>query len=132
MIEWLESYSVGIKVLDQQHKELFSYCNDLENILRDGDVPKDLLEQGLAYLERYAANHFLLEEGCMHQYACPAAKSNKAAHQKFIQSYKLFEKEINRDTNLYRALRGLHTFLESWLIEHICNIDTRLKPCVRE
>jgi len=130
MIKWQESYSVGVYLLDQQHKELFSFCNDLEKILRDGDVPKDLLVDGLKFLEKYVANHFGQEETCMHQYACPISKKNKVAHQKFIQAYKDFEKRIGQEADSYRNLRQLHTFLEGWLVEHICKIDTHLKSCV--
>ena len=132
MIKWQESYSVGVYLLDQQHKELFSYCNDLEDVLRNGDVSKDFLLQGLKFLEKYVANHFGQEETCMHQYECPMAKKNKIAHQKFIQAYKNFEKKISEQEDGYRVLRQLHTFLESWLVEHICNIDTHLKSCVYE
>ena len=130
MIKWQESYSVGVYLLDQQHKELFGFCNDLEDILRDGDVPKGFLEDGLKFLEKYVQAHFGQEETCMHQYACPIAWKNKVAHQKFIQAYRTFSKKIQKDADSYRTLRQLHIFLEKWLVDHICHIDTHLKACV--
>ena len=132
MIKWQEAYSTGIKQLDQQHQELFVYSNDLEGILQDEDVSKEKLEMGLEYLEQYAAKHFGQEENCMHQYACPIAGNNKQAHQKFIEAYKSFEIRINREEDIFSILRELHVFLEQWLVEHICKIDVRLKPCVHE
>ena len=132
MIKWQESYSVGVYVLDEQHRELFNYCNDLEKILRERDVPQDMLEEGLKFLEKYVANHFGHEEKCMHQYACPVGKKNKIAHQKFIQAYKMFEKRIIQGGDSYYILKQLHIFLETWLVEHICKIDTQLKTCIYE
>jgi len=130
MIKWQDAYSTGVYLLDEQHKELFGYCNDLEDILREGDVSREFLEQGLKFLEKYVVNHFGQEENCMHQYECPIAKKNKNAHQKFIQSYKKMEKEIAEGADPYRTLRKIHTFLEGWLKMHICNLDTHLKTCV--
>ena len=132
MIKWQESYSVGVYVLDEQHRELFNYCNDLEKILKDREVPKDTVEQGLKFLEKYVTSHFGQEEKCMHQYACPMGKKNKLAHQKFIEAYKTFEKKFSQEKDHYQILRQLHDFLETWLVEHICKIDTRLKTCVYE
>ena len=130
MIKWQESYSVGVYLLDEQHKELFGFCNDLEEILRDGDCSKEFLQYGLKFLEKYVKMHFGQEENCMHQYECPMAKNNKLAHQKFIQAYKTYEKRIAQGDDYYKILRQLHRFLEKWLVEHICKIDTHLKPCV--
>ena len=130
MIKWQESYSTGITKLDNQHKNLFQYCNDLELGIKAGDISKSVLELALRFLERYALGHFGQEETCMHQYTCPMSKKNKIAHQKFIQAYKTFEKKIAQGTDSYRTLRHLHTFLEKWLVEHICKIDTHLKACV--
>ena len=130
MIKWQESFSTGVYLLDEQHRDLFGYCNDLEDILREGDVSKEFLEQGLKFLEKYVIHHFGQEETCMHQYVCPMAKKNKLAHHRFIQAYKTFEKEISQNADSYRTLRKLHTFLENWLLEHIGNMDTHLKACV--
>jgi len=130
MIKWNEKFATGVYILDEQHKELFRYSNDLEGILKEGDVSSEMIQAGLKFLEKYVLNHFGQEENCMHQYHCPIAGKNKVAHQKFIKAYRLFEKRISQGEDAYRTLRHLHTFLEKWLVEHICKIDTHLKPCV--
>ena len=130
MIKWQETYSTGVYLLDEQHKELFGYCNDLEGILQEGDVSPDMIKGGLKFLERYVTMHFGQEEACMHQNVCPISGKNKIAHQKFIQAYKLFEKRLSQGEDSYRILRRVHVFLEKWLVDHICRIDTKLKPCV--
>ena len=88
MIKWQESYSTGIAKLDEQHKSLFQYCNNIEEGLALGGISKRTLEHTLVFLERYAQGHFGQEEACMFKYVCPLGEKNKAAHQKFIETYK--------------------------------------------
>jgi hemerythrin len=130
MIKWQESYSTGIKKLDDQHKSLFDFCNDLEGIIQDGGVSKDILTASLRFLEQYVKVHFGQEETCMFKYACPVADKNKKAHEKFIQAYKDFQSQINEKGDTDGILEKLHHFLEAWLVDHICKIDTQLKSCV--
>jgi hemerythrin-like metal-binding protein len=130
MIKWQDSYSVGNDELDEQHKDLFQFCNDLNGILQDRDVSKKMLEGCLEFLGKYVAVHFHREESCMHQYACPVAENNKSAHQKFIQAYDVFLNKFIKGDDSYLILTELHKFLQTWLVEHICKIDVKLKPCI--
>jgi len=132
MITWKEEFSVGVEALDQQHKDLFHYFNDLDGIIQDRDVSKQKLRFALQFLEKYAANHFSHEESCMHKHSCPVAGKNKMAHEKFIEAYNILEYKFNQNDDSFAILKELHSFLESWLVEHIFKIDTRLKPCVHK
>ncbi len=132
MIKWLDSYSIGIAQLDEQHKNLFQYCNDIEQGLNHGGLSKPTLAGALRFFERYVKDHFGQEENCMHKYACPIAEKNKFAHQKFIETYKMFQKRITEEGESERLLKELHHFLETWLTEHICKIDVQLKPCLQK
>jgi len=130
MIKWEDSYSTGVAELDKQHRNLFQYCNDLGDGIHSGDISQNVLVQALTFLEKYIEDHFGREETCMHKFACPIAEKNKFAHQKFIESYKNFQRMISENSDSGVILRELHFFLENWLIEHIGGIDVKLKPCV--
>ena len=132
MIKWQEAYSVGVDELDAQHKDLFTFSNDLDGILQDRDVSKEMLGGALAFMGKYVSNHFGKEEACMNRFACPIAANNKLAHDQFIQAYRVFEKQIGQQEDGYGLLKELHAFLERWLVDHICTIDTQLKPCVHQ
>ena len=129
MIKWQEAYSTGIAKLDNQHKNLFQYSNDLEDGINNGQISRNVVDLALKFLERYIKGHFSSEESCMYQYACPMADTNKLAHQEFINTYKKFQKKVLNNDDHESALRELHQFLQSWLTRHICNIDTKLKTC---
>ena len=130
MIKWQESYSTGIAKLDEQHRNLFKYCNDLEDAMNDGNVSKGFVELALKFLERYAVGHFGQEEACMYKYNCPIANINQLAHKEFIETYTTYKTKINGVSNFEPIVRELHSFLEIWLRSHICTIDVKLKPCV--
>ncbi len=130
MIEWQESYSVGVVQLDEQHKNLFQYSNDLEEGLKRRAVSKQTLEGALKFLGNYVKYHFSDEESCMHQYVCPIAGKNKLAHQHFIEQYHMFQGLITESGDNEGILKDIHRFLEDWLLEHICKIDTQLKSCI--
>jgi hemerythrin len=132
MIKWQDSYSVGIAELDEQHKSLFQFCNDIEDALKDKEISSLLLVSYLGFLKKYVANHFGQEETCMHKYACPIAQTNANAHQNFIRAYGTFEESINKGASSYQTLKELHRFLEDWLVAHICSIDIQLRSCVHK
>ena len=130
MVTWQEKYSTGVAELDKQHQHLFQYTNDLEDIIRDSAVSKRTVEGILHFLEQYIQVHFGHEETCMFKHQCPIANKNKEAHRKFIETYKATEEKIRNEGATDEILKELHHFLETWLVEHICKIDTQLKPCV--
>jgi len=130
MITWQEKYSTGVEELDKQHKNLFQYSNDLEECVKNRTFSKVTTDRMLRFLDQYIKVHFNHEETCMFKYSCPIASKNKNAHQEFILKFKATEEKVKDDKNYEKALKELHHYLESWLEEHICKIDTQLKPCV--
>jgi hemerythrin len=130
MITWEEKYSTGVAELDKQHKNLFQYTNDLGEYVKNNFGSKETTASMMRFLDQYIKVHFNHEETCMHKHLCPAATKNKDAHQKFILQFKATEKKINDENTGDKALKELHYFLEKWLVDHICKIDTQLKTCV--
>jgi len=132
MINWKETYSTGVKELDEQHKSLFQFTNDLGNSLHEKDTSTFLLMGCLEFMRKYITNHFDKEESCMHKYSCPIAGTNTQAHQNFIRAFNTFEEDINKGADKYKTFQGFHKFLEDWLVAHIGSIDVHLRPCVNK
>jgi hemerythrin len=130
MITWEEKFATGIAELDKQHKNLFQYTNDLEDLIRDNAGSRETVETTMTFLERYIESHFGREETCMFKFQCPVAGKNKEAHQKFITKFRETQEKIRNQGDDNQALQELHEFLETWLVDHIGRIDTQLKPCV--
>jgi hemerythrin len=62
-VEWSESYSLGIKMIDDQHKGLLDIVNDLYSHSTGNEFEemlyfKDVIHQSVEYIK----NHFQVEE----------------------------------------------------------------------
>ena len=62
--DWKENYSVGIAKLDDQHKKLVSFLNDLYSAMKAGKGT-DVLDEVLKGMVAYTKTHFVTEENLM-------------------------------------------------------------------
>jgi hemerythrin len=65
-VTWSHSYSMGIKIIDDQHKGLLEFVNDLfnhstGNEREERDYFKDVIQQAVQYIKQ----HFATEEKIM-------------------------------------------------------------------
>ncbi|MCC6472512.1 MAG: hemerythrin family protein, partial [Burkholderiales bacterium] len=116
--------------VDEQHRKLFQYLNDLEDAVIQGDVSGALLVESLDFLEDYARSHFGNEEACMLRFKCPVAADNRIAHRRFIEMYQEYKRRLQEEGPSYALFRELLSRCEQWLVEHICRIDVQLKSCL--
>jgi hemerythrin len=82
IINWDESYSVGVKELDEQHKQLFRMIDDLFESI-DTVVDSQKVSDVLAGLREYASVHFETEERYMSECGYPDIENHKWTHEQF-------------------------------------------------
>ncbi|RDI96399.1 hemerythrin [Meiothermus sp. QL-1] len=129
-IEWNEQYAVGDARTDSQHRNLFTYVNRLEQLIEEGrkrGLDRQAVENLFIFLDAYVNTHFAYEELCMTLRACPAARKNKEAHDKFLAFWNEFNRQHNPNSVGLVALEELHAALAGWLTQHICRIDVALR-----
>jgi hemerythrin len=127
---WDESMSTGISRLDAQHRTLIEKFNEFTNIIDShGDI-REAAEEALDFLQFYAAWHFRHEEECMEKYDCPVAANNKKAHKEFLAQFGELYQRWQNGTMSQESAKETHARLAAWIMNHIVQIDTRLKPCV--
>ncbi len=118
---WKEAWSVGVKVLDDDHKKLLdlsrSFLTAHSKKIRDIRAP-DLLDE----LVEYTKYHFSREEKMMHAAGFPGLAAHRDAHNDIIVRLK----EMKR---VYRKKGGLDeemdAFLMAWLRDHILQEDKK-------
>jgi hemerythrin len=123
MITWDRRYTTCDNKIDEQHKRLFDFTNQIEESLSEGKAEASVLD-ALNYLMDYARMHFQYEEHCMDVRKCPFARRNEQAHQQFLDTVVTMCKK-HRTNEV--TLRDIHIFLETWITRHILTIDTHLK-----
>jgi hemerythrin-like metal-binding protein len=82
-----EEFLVHIKVLDDQHAQLFDLIDRLNTATVSGKGPKTG-EKALAELCDYAHVHFEEEEGLMKKAGYAALSAHRVAHREFIEKIK--------------------------------------------
>ena len=129
-ISWDPSMTTGVEALDNQHKQLISWLNDLLAAMSEGRG-RAQLDSLLDKLSGYAVMHFSHEEECMEKYKCPVAAQNVAMHKTFITTFSAFREEFERTGATAHLVVRLENELMRWLTSHIKATDTQLGPCVK-
>jgi hemerythrin-like metal-binding protein len=120
--------STHVESIDDQHKQLIDLINKLEiaELERYDSAKAGPL---LDFMARYVQEHFKHEEGIMAERHCSAARKNVEAHQKLIKGYTTWRERYDSAGGPSAMLGELHQFLTSWLVGHICRVDTCLRSC---
>ena len=117
-ITWPEELNTGIHIIDEQHKRIVAYINDLDDAKSTGDLEKigDVIDE----LVDYTVSHFAFEESLMEQAEYPFVSPHKKVHELFIRRVSKFVERHKEGENVGEEL---HTMLSKWLVNHIRNED---------
>lgn len=112
-----EEFLVHIKVLDDQHAQLFDLIDRLNTAIVSGKG-REGVEKTLAELCDYAHVHFEEEEGLMKQAGYAALSAHRVAHRDFIAKIEgwMHEAAIGNAQTLTGEIAA---FLNDWLRKHI-------------
>ncbi len=116
--EWNESFSVGIKKIDYQHRKLIFLLNELVSARATGQQ-REMIGRVLEDLVAYTDYHFRAEEDFFRVH--PRYEEHHAIHQGFVKqalalldAYQRGEDNLASETVLY---------LQNWVREHILETD---------
>ena len=119
IIKWDETCRLGIKELDEQHKNLFKICNDLIRTIvenRAAEAGPETIQQ----LTDYAELHFRREEELLQQAGYPEAREHHLEHNRLMNDLLLFKSEYiagNLDSS------KVSQFLIEWILHHVKGTD---------
>ncbi len=113
-IEWLESYSCGIELIDDQHKEIISLVNRLGDSVATQD--RDEMGEVLNRLVSVVINHFEFEEELMEQSGYGYLKAHKKLHDRFVEKLVTFTQRYDAGECIIEEIRP---FMQNWVSHHI-------------
>ncbi|NPA24275.1 MAG: bacteriohemerythrin [Deltaproteobacteria bacterium] len=118
ILEWNESFSVGIRKIDYQHRKLISLLNELVSASATGQQ-REVIGRVLEEVVAYTDYHFKAEEDFFRVH--PRYEAHHAIHQGFVEqalalldAYQRNEEDLTSETILY---------LQNWVKEHILETD---------
>lgn len=116
---WTDQLSVGIDVIDQQHRRIVEYINQLDDARTSGHS-----RQEVGYLINelvdYTISHFGFEESLQEEAGYPFAVSHKKVHDLFTQRVGDFLLRYEKGEDISKVLNSL---LVTWLFNHIKRDD---------
>lgn len=115
---WDDSLNTGIDVIDDQHKGIVGFINDLHDAATTGD--RDKVSTVLGGLINYTVSHFAFEEDMLEQHNYALIGAHKKVHEAFINRINKYKDDHDKGKNVALALSGE---LQIWLSSHIKNED---------
>lgn len=119
-VRWRDSYSVGIKSIDEEHKNLLRLINNLQTAVRYY-TGEDFERRALGELMEYTKVHFAREEELMEKYEFPGYAEHKRQHDEMAARADKMVARYEQDA--VGAMDEISTFLRDWLINHINGTD---------
>ncbi len=124
-IQWDPKLSVGVRLIDEQHQELFRRVNALLGAMEQNHG-KEVVDKTLGFLAQYVKDHFGAEERLMAQYKYPDAATHKKQHADFVAAFLKLKAEFDARGATPTVSITLNKFVCQWLREHIGGSDTAL------
>ena len=119
-ITWSDNYSVGVPVLDEDHKQLIAIINRVVDDIDNGR----LSVWALSELEDYAREHFVREEAMLAAVHYEGLDEHKREHRQFVEWLQSVEHTEQLATDGYTHVGEIVSdYLKDWLINHILATD---------
>lgn len=124
-ISFTGEYSVGIANIDEQHKKIMDYINDVHAAVKQ-DNSLEQIKKILGEMAKFVVDHFAHEEKYFDKFNYPDTRKHKAIHEKLLGQVSDIITKINagEDVNLIEVL----IFLKNWLQTHILIEDKQYGP----
>ena len=117
--------STGLPVVDAEHQEWIRRFNEYESAITIGQGT-DVIRELLDFMTEYSEQHFVHEEMLSVDVDSPAAKLNRAEHNKFRENMSEMKKWIRQNGVSTVEVISLKMDLEQWLVHHICYVDVQV------
>ncbi|NMG36715.1 bacteriohemerythrin [Azoarcus sp. TTM-91] len=117
-LTWTADLDTGIAVIDDQHRRLVDYVNQLETVHSKGDLPT--VGHVLDDLVDYTLSHFAFEETLLEESGYAYLKAHKRVHQLFTRRVEEYRERFKRGEDVSAEI---HRLLSSWLLNHIKHDD---------
>lgn len=127
-IDWDEKYSLHVKEIDDQHKNMFLLFNKLQDGMRTGKS-KEELENALSELIDNTVIHFATEEKLMQQFSYVGFVEHKRIHDDLIADARELQKRFSQGR--ITLTEKVSVFLTDWLTDHILDMDKKYAPLFR-
>lgn len=123
-LEWEERFSIGVDVIDKEHKKLFKIINKLFAYGEDEEKSQWVCQEGIKYFKKHAVQHFADEEEYMESINYKGLKMHKRIHDDFREkTIPALEKELEESDYSEEAISHFLGVCTGWLLGHTLTED---------
>lgn len=122
---WQEEYSVQIKEIDDQHRELVEMIDELYTTMvqrRSHEVLGQLLDRLVLFCDK----HFAAEEALLQAHDYPYLDQHKEIHDKMRSKVRSLQQNFKSGKTKLTIETSI--FLKDWLDKHILGTDHKYAP----
>jgi len=130
-VTWSERYSMGIKIVDDQHKGLLNFVNELFNhATGDEHAEREYFKSVIQQAVKYIKVHFETEEKLMLSTKFPGYAEHKMIHDGFTMTVLKSVKDFEGGKRL--VLEKFAYFLKDWVLTHVAVEDVKYAEYFRK
>lgn len=129
LLSWSPDLSVGIEVIDNQHKRIVEYINMLHEARIRND--KDAIARVIEELVDYTLSHFSFEESMMEEAKYRFVAPHKRVHELFVRRVSEYQQRFKMGEDVATVAGDMQNTLVTWLMNHIKREDMDYGPAVR-
>ncbi len=129
MVEWNNKFSVGISVIDEEHKKIIGILSKAIYTKEHNASPNELREV-LREMTNYALKHFKTEEAYMKEFNYTEYEDHREKHREFFtETIAYHDKVIEGDCQIANEIIE---YLKWWLVNHIQVTDKKYVDCFKK
>ncbi len=115
-INWLETYSVGNVIIDNEHKELIEIYNSLVKAIENNEG-NERYSQIILNLTSCSLLHFKMEDEYMKELYSSVLFAFKKTHKNFIYKIAMINVELSMGNSV--EMIEVSLYLKKWLESHL-------------
>ena len=130
LFRWDDSFMIGIRELNYEHKILIEDINKLHEELAGSDEKSEITKcLGDIYARMQA--HFALEEHVMKEHDYEFFDEHKREHDEFLEDYSEYMMRFLNEPSI-SSKNPIVECLRQWVVDHITTSDRKMSLIVQE
>jgi hemerythrin len=130
-IQWDESLSVGVGLIDEQHRKWIERLHEVESAIKSRRGMQQIVST-LDFLSEYTRFHFSTEDQYMVQACYPGLENHRAKHEELEKTLGHLIEDFKEDGVTEKISEAVGIFLGNWLKDHIRVVDQVFAAFLKE
>ena len=130
-VQWDDSLSVGIALIDDQHRAWMARFADMAAAIESRQGPREIART-LGFLVDYTERHFATEEKHMTASGYPDLAEHRQKHDELRGTLDNLVQDFQEEGATHILADYVRNFLGNWFVDHIRGTDQKFAAFLRD